>query len=353
MFNDRADKGTTLSATSINLDDSTNFNNISTNFKGIPTNFKGIPTTDFKGLTQKWRLEDTSRENVSYENHNKRSRSENLPTSTINGFFSAQGDYAEFKPNDMSGTIIDGIANNDANKGKYKKYKPTENVSNDGLSIDTPSDDSISSDSSFESVPLDSFPFDSKDIDKHIKSKSKFNTKKRSKRHRCVDFDLDSVDSLESLDSGESLLRHIRFCKECKDKIMGLIKKHKSHNRKKTITNSEIKSNLKLNEKNNLVSTNEKCENIIQSVKQLMGSDYKNKNDQLIDGLRIDNFDDLTKNKEDEYINKYNEITKDSTSNKTANTDSLVKFPEIRDIITVCLIGFIVIVILDLLMKNK
>jgi hypothetical protein len=89
------------------------------------------------------------------------------------------------------------------------------------ISLDTPSEcisDAISS--------VSSLTWESSDIDNEIKTKTIFNNNKKGNRHKCTDFDLKSVDSIESVESGESLLRHIRFCLECKDKIMKLIKKN-------------------------------------------------------------------------------------------------------------------------------
>ena len=97
-----------------------------------------------------------------------------------------------------------------------------KNNTSDVISLDTPSE-CISDESSV----ISSISWESNEIDKEIKSKTKYNKNKKSKRHKCTDFDLKSIDSLESIDSGESLLRHIRFCLECKDKIMELIKKNK------------------------------------------------------------------------------------------------------------------------------
>ena len=221
----------------------------------------------------------------------------------VNGFYSAQGDYAEFKamgdndvninyePKNMSQTLICDIANNDAKAKHRKKLVMDDGSGSDGISLDTPSDGD--SNSSFSSMT-----WDTKEIDKHIKTKSKFNDKKRSKRHKCMDFDIDSVDSLESLDSGESLLRHIRFCKECKDKVMGLIRKHKTDSIK--LVKNDKKSS--------------KCAHILNSVEDSLP---------------------------------------DNTEKISQDNQQSIRFPEIKEIVTVCLIGFLVIIILDLMMRNK
>lgn len=273
----------------------------------------------------------------------------NLPTKDIRkgskkpvtGFYSAQGEYAEFngnndiganlmnfnyEPKNMSESLIHGVV-----KDGHKK-KIIDDGS-DGISLDTPSDgDSNSSESSFSSMT-----WDTKEIDRHIKSKSKFNSNKRSKRHKCMDFDIDSVDSLESLDSGESLLRHIRFCKECKDKVMGLIRKHKNDSHK------FIK-----NDKNKL-----KCAHILDSVKDDDCMDLE-----IFDPIRSKSSKIETMKSESINITKNNKNGCDNQNNDQANyqcdnTISGIRFPEIKEIVTVCLVGFLIIVVLDLMMRNK
>jgi hypothetical protein len=228
------------------------------------------------------------------------------------GFYSAQGDYLEnkYQPNNTSGTLIHDINNNNKISIKHRKSKY------DDISLDTPSlnCDSDSSTSSSDSLNS-SLTWNIKEIDKQIKSKSKFDTKKRSKRHKCIEFDLNSVDSLESLDSGESLLRHIRFCTECKDKVIDLIRKNKS-NQKNTPDNkliNEIK-NLDLNHK------------IIEN---------------------MDNYTD-----ENHYISKPKPLhEKSKICHSPQKLESFI--PEIKEIITVCLIGFLIIMILDLIMRSS
>lgn len=261
------------------------------------------------------------------------------------GFYSAQGDYSEYKPYNTTGTLIKDIIKEGKKNDKHSKSSTKyEDISLD-ISIDTPSESDLSSDSlesSLESSDISDSSYDTNEIDRQIKTKSKFNTKKRSKRHRCVEFDLDSVDSLESLDSGESLLRHIRFCKGCKDKVMGLIKKHKHELRKKGDTYSFSEE------------SDSRCMNIMHTVKKMMNDDRsKHKSDDKQfnfymgvpqtkeDSSNIEHVSNTVVPKKEHYV-----------SNSTDSwTDS--KFPEIRDIISVCLIGFIIIVVLDLLMKSK
>lgn len=205
-----------------------------------------------------------------------------------NGFYSAQGAYSPYDPKDHNSSLIKEICGKSSGSRSGRKHYLD---SDEGLSLDTPSECSSDDSSSFSSLS-----WDTKEIDKEIKSKSKFNNKKKSKRHKCMDFDLDSVDSLESLDSGESLLRHIRFCQECKDKIMGLIRKHKSDTVKK----------------------------LRQKYKQ--------------------------KCLEDMEANSQNELKEhmSATNNECSN-----QMPEIKEIFTVCLIGFLVVVVLDLFMRRE
>lgn len=272
--------------------------------------------------------------------------------SAINGFFSAQGDYAEYKPIGSSPlstpsantSHVNSTTNNQKKKRmiKKKKDKFSETNSSENLSLDTPSDNSNSSsdsDSSFEPIPI---------------------KKKRRKRHKCIDFDLDSIDSLESLDSGESLLRHIQFCRECKNKIMDLIKKHRGESKKKSRTRKE---------------SDDKCSSIMESMKNIINEGHKDninsRNEdyamrqptvtlsdrKTFDRLNIESFDDNldTESVENSKKNskKNSDTNSDKTEDKTENYVNSIKFPELRDIITVCLIGFIVIVVLDLLMRSK
>lgn len=231
-------------------------------------------------------LEDNKKDKIYKKHHEEQ----------INGFYSAQGDYmkCDYNNNELSGTIIQDIINDK----KKKKSIPLDKY--EDISIDTPSDNNSSSNdnSSASSSSFSSITFDTKDIDKEVKQKSKYNSKKKSRRYKCMDFDLDSVDSLESLDSGESLLRHIRFCIECKKKLIELIKKDKNE-RKKT------KCTKKCDELERIVLSENKIENM------------------------ENNFD---KNKDS------------SKSNESY---------EIKEILTICLIGFLIIIFLDLVLRMK
>jgi hypothetical protein len=226
------------------------------------------------------------------------------PKQPMSGFFSAQGEYAEFQNKDSD----------DVSKAK------DISMGSDGIILDTPSDNS-SFNSSNSSDSLSSLSWNTKKIDKHIKTKSKFNTKKRSKRHKCMDFDLDSVDSLESLDSGESLLRHIRICTICKEKVINLIKKH----------------NFDKNENNR-----KKCDHIIDSINMIS------------DDKEIKVIKEMKDDKDNKDVKDYKEdkeIKENIIENIKNNT--YFKIPELKEIITVCLIGFLIIIILDLMMRSK
>jgi hypothetical protein len=299
------------------------------------------------------------------------------------GFYSAQGEYAELsanndnlikinKSNESSDLELDSHADSESNldsnlesnldsnldsdsrydlkydsKNDSKNYlrknlrkksrkKPSMGFNKKYISglksdiiLDSPTNydsmDSISSDISDSSDISESLlTYNTKDIDKHIKSKSKFNNKKHSTRHTCIDFDLNSIDSLESLDSGESLLRHIRFCTECKDKVMGLIRKHKS-----SVKN---KSSAVLN-----IDKNKKCEHIIDIIESETQHNTPRAEKKIIVS---DNTNNNTNN----------------NSNNNTNNNSYIssfRFPELKEIIIVCLLGFLIIIILDLVMKSN
>lgn len=258
-----------------------------------------------------------------------------------NGFYTAQGDYLEngsyqqdntYNPESSSGTLIQDIiaANDNSNKKAIRKHKyrsmNKKIYDEHTLDIDTPSSESLDSLSTDESNSTDSsnssITWDIKDIDKQIKTKSKFDSKKRSKRHKCIDFDLNSVDSLESLDSGESLLRHIRFCTECKNKVIDLIRKNKTSNKNNSDTNNKL-----LNEIRNL--------NLSHKI-----IDQMSKSSIHIDpSLEFTDTQQKTKNQ------------KNDTHIISKSTESYI--PEIKEIITVCLIAFLIIMVLDLLMRSK
>lgn len=248
------------------------------------------------------------------------------PNTSAPGFYSAQGDFMEniYRPTSTSGTLVKNIMNKQIKKITKKKKPNYEDIS-----LDTPSqkdinesDDLSDSESNTKSDAesnnvLDNLSnessdtlitLDTKEIDNQVKIKAKYDSKKKSKRRKCFDFDLDSVDSLESLNSGESLLKHIKTCRDCKDKVITLIRKNKASH-KKLPKNYDPLSDL--------------------SDKEHIGdrkSDYVNQ----------------TKNQLNEYIN-----------DNISQSGILSNMPEIKEMVTVCLIGFLVIMILDLLMRTK
>ena len=233
-----------------------------------------------------------------------------------NAMMNSPINYANYNHKNMSGTLIADICkdrekNKSTSRNKFPKIDKTvyfKDSDSDNISLNTPSENS--SDSSSQSSSFSSISWDTKtiNIDKEIKTKSKYNNKKKSKRHKCMDFDLDSVDSLESLDSGESLLRHIKYCQECKKKVLELIRKHKT---------GELK---KMNDR-----YNSKDGGHIPTVSEIK---------------HVDTYP-VTKN-HDSKVKKQEECNEDDSEYYT-----------LKEIITVCLLGFLIIIILDIVMRNK
>ena len=143
-----------------------------------------------------------------------------------NGFFSAQGEYEI--------TVQPTVQHNGKQDVKQMSdiYMPVdkflEEKSLDKKSLDKKSLDKFSTDNSSLSS-LTSISYNTNELDKIIKTKSKYSDKRSSDNpnKKCIDFDLHSVESIESLESGESLLGHIRKCKDCKHKVSELVKTHK------------------------------------------------------------------------------------------------------------------------------
>lgn len=121
---------------------------------------------------------------------------------------------------------------------------------------------------------------------------------RRKKAKRCIDYDLQSVDSLESLESGESLLEHINECSRCRDQVVDLIRKSR------TTKKSELM-------------------------------------DQIVSNMNRSNTSD------------------ERSTDLVANSDGNAQVSEenggyeLKEILTVCLIGFLVIIILDLTINYK
>ena len=148
-----------------------------------------------------------------------------------NGFFSAQGEYETT----VQPTVQYNVQHNVKQMSdiympvdKSLDIKFLDKKSLDKKSLDKKSLDKFSTDNSSLSS-LTSISYNTNELDKIIKTKSKYSDKKSSDNpnKKCIDFDLHSVESIESLESGESLLGHIRKCKDCKHKVSELVKTHK------------------------------------------------------------------------------------------------------------------------------
>lgn len=233
-------------------------------------NNKGVLSTD---------LEEQARQINEQKNRDTYPNPCHQPSNlNMTHFYSAHGDYNEVYKPEQKGTLI-------------KQLKQIDKNDDISLSLDNSSIGTkigCIDDSSFDSSDKSSNnSLDTHEIDKHIKTKSKFKANKKSKRHKCIDFDLMSIDSIESLESGESLLHHIRFCNECKMKVLSLIK----------------------NKKNDKFNENQ--------------------------------------------LSLYNVS---NTSPIEINVEKQTDFfsfnvPELKEILIVCLIGFLIIIILDLIMR--
>ncbi len=221
------------------------------------------------------------------------------------GFFSAQGEYySEYKPRDYSATLIKDIHKNKAsNTNNNVEFTTFENYGEESQSsLESPSDDSNESDDkdSHHSSSNDSeftSTLDTKDIKKEVISKSKYRNHANNgkKRSRCLDFDLASVDDLESLESGESLFDHVKNCRECKKKLIELIRKQKK-------------------------SAKHLIHNVVEE------STFPIKH---------------TANK-----------SESSNGGSGGGGGGGGGGPELKEIITICLIGFLVIIVLDLMIKG-
>jgi hypothetical protein len=257
--------------------------------------------------------------NINTANNLSVKKNDPMNVQKITGFYSAQGDYSELEQNDNKNNCTEQL---NCNNKKHKKKFVSADTKCDGLSgsgsisIETPSDNSENSENS-DSSSFSSITWDTKEIDKQIRTKSKFDSKKKTKRQKCMDFDLDSVDSLESLDSGESLLRHIRFCKLCKDKVIALIRKYKTDKKGKA----------------HILDSIAECDN-----KEFF-SQTNSSNKSIVE------------NKESDKLHK----CQDDKLHKCQD-DKLPKcngFPQIKEIIIVSLIGFLIILVLDLIIRNR
>lgn len=209
----------------------------------------------------------------------------------VNGWFTAQGEYMNCTTNNNNNNDNDNNNNNVINGNNINKLD-YGNQSDLSIKLSTQDYDS-SSDSSFSSDISSIY-----DIDNQVRKKSNYKLNNNSKRYKCVDFDVHSVDSLESLDSGESLLRHIRYCHKCKDKVIELVKKHNTQT-----CNKNIKTNIVTTVNNNEVMT----------------------------------------------------VNNDKNNNNNNKTWMGINFnvSQMKDIITICLIGIIVIIVLDIIFQSR
>ena len=148
-----------------------------------------------------------------------------------------------------------------------------------------------------------------------IRSASRVPKSRTGHRRKCIDYDLLSADSLESLDSGESLMDHIRDCERCRDHVIGLVRKNKNKKRYGTIRKgaSEIPREPS---STNLVNT------AINSVDNSAN-------------FAIEQYD-----------------PNNSARTATAGDEDKTTL-ELKEILTVCLIGFLVIVILDMTINYR
>lgn len=156
-----------------------------------------------------------------------------------------------------------------------------------------------------------------KKINDIVKRRSKYNGKKHKNktfRYKCKDFDIDSVDSLESLNSGESLLNHIQRCHNCKKKIINLIRKDNN-------ACIDIASDMEYITKNRINSHNTQIKNNAIDTKNANDNEHKKINDVSV----RDTIDILNNN----YM------------------------PELKEIIAICLVGFLIIIILDLVINSS
>jgi len=236
------------------------------------------------------------------------------------GFYTRQGEFLTNNPFIIAdkGTRIAELEIEKNIKGIHTDtYRGSDH--SEAISLDTPSDgdsDSFSSDEK-NSISTD-------EIKKEVIAKSKYTknycgknqTEKRrtEKRDRCYDFDLISVDSLESLESGESLLEHAHKCYDCKKRLMDLIKK----NQKKERKNKQYRE---------------------PHMRAPGIEDPHNKEPGII----------LTK-KMGHPTNEMVDI--DVKPRRQKNTEESYDYMELKNILIVCMIGFMIIVLMDIIIRT-
>lgn len=229
----------------------------------------------------------------------------------VDGFYTRQGEYMNNNPLIMADK-----------ESRIKELKMEKNIKgihdntyrgvdhSEAISLDTPSD-----------VDSDSFSSDEKntistdEIKNEVIAKSKYtknycgknqmnvHLEKRhiGKRDKCYDFDLISVDSLESLESGESLLEHAHKCYDCKKKLMDLIKKnHKKEKKEKNKHYREPNINL---------------------------------------------------TKPPVHLNNRS-VDMDVKPRRQKNMEVVYDYMELKNILIVCMIGFMIIVLMDIIIRT-
>lgn len=145
-----------------------------------------------------------------------------------------------------------------------------------------------------------------------IRSASRVPKSRTGHRRKCIDYDLLSADSLESLDSGESLMDHIRDCERCRDHVIGLVRKNKSKKRYTSIRKGTS-----------------------EMARELSSFNPSGTAINSIDNLAIEQYD-----------------PNGSVTTAAANDEDKTTL-ELKEILTVCLIGFLVIVILDMTINYR
>jgi len=126
---------------------------------------------------------------------------------------------------------------------------------------------------------------------------------RKKKAKRCIDYDLQSIDSLSSLESGESLLEHINACSRCRDHVIDLIRKNRQ------------------NKKSDLME-------------RIVGGMNKTYDDVKNTDIQDNNIKDNNIKEDMDDTNNYGGFA-------------------LKEILTICLIGFLVIIILDLTINYK
>jgi hypothetical protein len=199
---------------------------------------------------------------------------------------------------------------------KYKKNK----ISNDSEISDSEFSD-ISNISNLSNIDNNNVYIDSdsnsdynlsdEEIELELRSNSNYVSERSSDNtnvmHRnCVDYDIHSVDTLNSLTSGESLIEHIGYCETCRKKVIDLIQKNKIKKQKR---------------------------------KRKKREKYRKKNKDLVQL----NYDD--------FVKENDKITINNDNNNSGNLVDM--FSQYKELILICLIGIILIFMLDYFLNMR